>query len=67
VSKEIDKMLKCKTPELGYPVYKCPECGNEAIVHNTCKSRICSSCGLKYSKEKLKLLWNIYITADTVI
>lgn len=56
VSKEIDKMLKCKTPELGYSVYKCPKCGNEAIVHNTCKSRICSSCGLKYAKERTQTI-----------
>ena len=56
VSKEINKMLKCKTPELGYSVYKCPKCDNEAIVHNTCKSKICSSCGLKYSKKRTQTI-----------
>lgn len=52
VLKEVNKMLKCKTPELGYSVYKCPNCHNECIVHNTCKSRICSSCGIKYAKQR---------------
>lgn len=56
VLKEVDKMLKCKTSKLGYSVYKCPNCQNECIVHNTCKSRICSSCGIKYSKQRTQTI-----------
>jgi len=52
VFKEVDKMLKCKTSELGYSIYKCPNCHKTLCVHNTCKSRFCNSCGVKYSKQR---------------
>jgi hypothetical protein len=52
VTKEVDKMLDCKTPNLGYNLWQCPTCGHEHIQHNTCKSRFCNSCGIKYSKER---------------
>jgi len=52
VFKEVDKMLKCKTSELGYSIYKCPNCNRTLCVHNTCKSRFCNSCGVKYSKQR---------------
>ena len=45
-------MLKCKTWDLGYSLFKCPECGDEKIVPHTCKSRMCSSCGNKYNKQR---------------
>jgi predicted RNA-binding Zn-ribbon protein involved in translation (DUF1610 family) len=48
----VERMLKCKTWDLGYAVFKCPECGNEKIVPHTCKSRMCSSCGNKYNKQR---------------
>ena len=41
----IEKIFKCKTPALGYSVYKCPKCRHKHTVNHTCKSRICSSCG----------------------
>lgn len=52
VFKEINKMLKCKTSELGYSIYNCPNCHKTLCVHNTCKSRFCNSCGVKYSKQR---------------
>lgn len=48
----VSKMLKCKTWDLGYAIFKCPDCGNEKIVPHTCKSRMCSSCGNKYNKQR---------------
>ena len=39
-----EKVLKCKTGELGWGVLRC-ECGEEKKVPFTCKSRFCSSCG----------------------
>ena len=45
-------MLKCQSWDLGYAVFKCPECGKEKIVPHTCKSRMCSSCGNKYNKQR---------------
>ena len=39
-----EKVLKCRTGELGYGLLRC-ECGQEKRVPFTCKSRFCSSCG----------------------
>lgn len=52
VKKEVNKMLKCRTPLLGYNLYKCPNCNYEHFQYNTCKSRFCNSCGVKYAKER---------------
>ena len=48
----VSRMLKCRTWDLGYAIFKCPDCGNEKIVPHTCKSRMCSSCGNKYNKQR---------------
>ena len=48
----VNRMLKCKTWDLGYAIFKCPDCGNEKIIPHTCKSRMCSSCGNKYNKQR---------------
>ena len=44
----IDKMLNCRNPQkLGYHKYCCPNHINECtVVPHSCKSRICSSCGV---------------------
>lgn len=52
VFKTVDRMLKCKTFELGFTCFKCPSCGKEKILFHSCKSRICSSCGNKYNKQR---------------
>lgn len=52
VFKTVDRMLKCKTFELGFTCFKCPDCGKEKILFHSCKSRICSSCGNKYNKQR---------------
>lgn len=48
----INKMLKCKTLDLGFDVFKCPNCGKKKFCFHTCKSRLCSSCGNKYNTER---------------
>ena len=48
----VERMLKCQSWDLGYAIFKCPECGEEKIVPHTCKSRMCSSCGNKYNKQR---------------
>lgn len=58
VLSEIDRLLKCKTDELGYSLYKCPHCDNELMVHNTCKCRTCPSCGIKYAKQRTQNIMN---------
>ena len=52
VYSNVNRMLKCRTWDMGYAVFKCPDCGNEKIVPHTCKSRMCSSCGNKYNKQR---------------
>lgn len=52
VHKNIERMLKCKTWDLGFSLFKCEKCNAEKIVPHTCKSRICSSCGSKYNKQR---------------
>ncbi len=52
VHKEVHKMMQCKTKALGYSLFKCPNCGKEKYSYNTCKSRFCNSCGIKYQKQR---------------
>lgn len=52
VFSNVNRMLKCKTLDLGFSLFVCDHCGNEKIVLHTCKSRMCSSCGNKYNKQR---------------
>jgi hypothetical protein len=45
--------LTCKDPEHGYAKYLCESCMHPHIVTFSCKSRLCSSCGKKYSENWL--------------
>ena len=51
---EIQKIIKCHNKDLGCNVYQCPECGDFIFVGNTCKSRLCTSCGYKYKMERVE-------------
>lgn len=53
VIKNVNKTIICKTKDLGYDVYCCPECGNTYLNFHTCKSRFCASCGVKYAKDRV--------------
>lgn len=50
---EVAKMMKCRTKHLGYSLYECPNCHNVHIQYHSCKSKFCTSCGNKYSKERV--------------
>lgn len=52
VFRDVERMINCRTEKLGYSVYRCPDCGKEKTVYNTCKSRFCNSCGIKYAKQR---------------
>lgn len=54
----VSRMIKCKTPDLGYSFYACESCNNYMIVYNTCKSRFCNSCGVKYAKQRAVMTSN---------
>ena len=59
-NKEIQRIIDCMNKNLGCSVYQCPECGDFIFVGNTCKSRLCTSCGYKYKLERVE---NIMMTA----
>jgi len=50
---EVAKMMKCRTSKLGFSYFECPNCHNHHIQFHSCKSKFCSSCGNKYSKERV--------------
>ena len=52
VYSNVNRMFKCKTTDLGFSLFVCEHCGKEKIVLHTCKSRMCSSCGNKYNKQR---------------
>ena len=41
------KMLACRTPALGYRLFRCVSCSFQQACFFTCKSRFCPSCGKK--------------------
>jgi hypothetical protein len=49
IPRNIEKMLKCGTEEMGFHLYQCPNCQYEKKVAHTCKSRFCSSCGVRHT------------------
>lgn len=52
VFSNVERMLNCKSWDLGFSIFSCPNCHTEKIVPHTCKSRMCSSCGNKYNKQR---------------
>lgn len=51
---EINKVIDCYNKDLGCTVYECPHCHDFVFIGNTCKSRLCSSCGYKYKNERVE-------------
>lgn len=49
-------MISCRTSELGYSVYECPDCGELKFSYHTCKSRFCPSCGNKYVRKRTEAI-----------
>lgn len=51
------QVLKCRTPLLGYHMYKCKNCSSVRLIPHSCKSRFCNSCGKimtdKWTEERL--------------
>ena len=56
VLKEVNKMISCRTSELGYSVYECLDCGEIKFSYHTCKSRFCPSCGNKYVRKRTEAI-----------
>ena len=47
IIKNVLKMLVCRTPTLGYRIFKCLGCSCKKTFCFSCKSRFCPSCGKK--------------------
>lgn len=62
VIKEVEKMLNCCNPKNGFATYLCLNCGQTKKIPFSCKSKLCSPCGKKYtdiwSNELIKYLLN---------
>lgn len=52
VLKNVDKVIKCGDPSMGYALYHCENCSKFKYVYFTCKSRFCNSCGAKYIQDR---------------
>ena len=55
-NKEIQKVIDCYNKDLGCTTYECPKCHEVCFIGNTCKSRLCSSCGYKYKMERVETI-----------
>ena len=57
VIENVNKILKCRTPLLGYHMYQCRKCSNVRLIPHSCKTRFCNSCGKimtdKWTEERL--------------
>lgn len=45
VIENVQKILSCRTAQLGFHLYECPQCSSVRLIPHSCKSRFCSSCG----------------------
>ena len=49
--KEVKKVINCSLHNLGSSIYVCPNDNELYFCHHTCKSKLCSSCGIKSQKN----------------
>lgn len=63
VIENVKKILKCRTFQMGYHMFKCPTCPMIRLIPHSCKSRFCSSCGKiatdKWTEERLSDVLNV--------
>lgn len=52
--KEVHKVIDCSNHNLGASVYVCEKCNELIFSHHTCKSKLCSSCGIKSQNIKVE-------------
>ena len=52
VFEEVEKMLNCGNPKLGYATYYCEHCDKVLHVPFRCKSRFCNTCGVNYAMDR---------------
>ena len=54
IIKNVNKVIHCGDPSLGYALYSCPHCGKIKYVPFRCKSRFCNTCGASYVSKRAK-------------
>ena len=58
IKASINKFLICRDIKAGFIKYTCTECGHYHTIPITCKSRLCPSCGFKYSTTWIQKMIN---------
>lgn len=54
ILKNVQKVIHCGDPSLGYALYSCSHCGKIKHVPFRCKSRFCNTCGTSYVSNRAK-------------
>lgn len=54
IIKNVQKVIHCGDPSLGYALYSCSHCGKIKHVPFRCKSRFCNTCGASYVSKRAK-------------
>ncbi|WP_155282521.1 transposase zinc-binding domain-containing protein [Leptotrichia trevisanii] len=60
-----DKFLACRDISKGFVKFKCPHCPVTHLFPITCKSKLCPSCGYKYSRTWTENIQNIFSILST--
>ena len=61
INKSVHNFLACRDLDKGYILYKCNSCGHSHKIALSCKSRLCPTCGFKYSAT-----WTENISKDII-
>ena len=61
IKKSISSFIACRDLDKGYIIFKCLSCAHSHKIPLTCKSRLCPSCGFKYSNT-----WTQNISKDII-
>ena len=61
INKSVHNFLACRDIDKGYILYKCNSCGHSHKIALSCKSRLCPTCGFKYSAT-----WTENISKDII-
>lgn len=66
VIENVTKMLSCGTAAFGSKEYQCSngDCTHRKYIHQTCKSRFCSSCGVKATERWIQQQQYVFPDCD---
>jgi hypothetical protein len=64
ILEEVDKVINCQNPDLGFALYACPTCHVQKRVPFTCKSRFCNCCGAKYSAQRALAMESVMLKSS---